>query len=77
LKKLNVNVPLFIQILNSNDPEFSQSYRRRNAFRTANTTLTMQKALKKMNDESVSLNICILAILILKVKGPNIKRSGN
>jgi ATP-dependent Clp protease ATP-binding subunit ClpB len=64
LKKLNVNVPLFLQILNSEIQSFPKvSGGEILLSRTANSTLNEAESIaKKMNDEFVSIEHLILAI---------------
>ena len=70
LKKLNVNVPLFIQILDSTIQSFPKvSGGEIMLSRTANTTLNEAEIIaKKMNDEFVSIEHLILAIFGSKRK---------
>jgi ATP-dependent Clp protease ATP-binding subunit ClpB len=70
LKKLNVNVPLFIQILESTIQSFPKvSGGEIMLSRTANTTLNEAEIIaKKMNDEFVSVEHLILAIFGSKSK---------
>jgi ATP-dependent Clp protease ATP-binding subunit ClpB len=70
LKKLNVNVPLFIQILNSEIQNFPKvSGGEIMLSRTANSTLNDAETIaKKMNDEFVSIEHLILAIFNSKSK---------
>jgi ATP-dependent Clp protease ATP-binding subunit ClpB len=70
LKKLNVNVPLFIQIVESTIQSFSKvSGGEIMLSRTANTTLNEAEIIaKKMNDEFVSIEHLILAIFGSKSK---------
>ena len=70
LKKLNVNVPLFIQILDSTIQSFPKvSGGEIMLSRTANTTLNEAEIIaKKMNDEFVSVEHLILAIFGSKSK---------
>jgi ATP-dependent Clp protease ATP-binding subunit ClpB len=70
LKKLNVNVPLFEQILDSTIQSFPKvSGGEIMLSRTANTTLTEAEIIaKKMNDEFVSIEHLILAIFGSKSK---------
>jgi ATP-dependent Clp protease ATP-binding subunit ClpB len=70
LKKLNVNVPLFQQILDSTIQSFPKvSGGEIMLSRTANTTLTEAEIIaKKMNDEFVSIEHLILAIFGSKSK---------
>ena len=70
LKKLNVNVPLFIQILDSTIQSFPKvSGGEIMLSRTANTTLNEAEIIaKKMNDEFVSVEHLILAIFDSKTK---------
>ena len=70
LKKLNVNVPLFIQVLDSTLQSFPKvSGGEIMLSRTANTTLNEAEIIaKKMNDEFVSLEHLILAIFTSKSK---------
>ena len=70
LKKLNVNVPLFIQILDSTIQSFPKvSGGEIMLSRTANTTLNEAEIIaKKMNDEFVSIEHLILAIFGSKSK---------
>ena len=70
LKKLNVNVPLFIQILESTIQSFPKvSGGEIMLSRTANTTLNEAEIIaKKMNDEFVSIEHLILAIFGSKSK---------
>jgi ATP-dependent Clp protease ATP-binding subunit ClpB len=75
LKKLNVNVPLFIQILNSTIQSFPKVTGGEVMLsRTANSTLNEAESIaKKMMNDSF-LNIWYSLFLTLKVKG-HIKRS--
>ena len=70
LKKLNVNVPLFLQILDSTIQSFPKvSGGEIQLSRTANTTLNEAEIIaKKMNDEFVSVEHLILAIFNSKSK---------
>ena len=70
LKKLNVNVPLFQQILDSTIQSFPKvSGGEIMLSRTANTTLNEAEIIaKKMNDEFVSIEHLILAIFDSKSK---------
>jgi len=70
LKKLNVNVPLFLQILDSTIQSFPKvSGGEIMLSRTANSTLTEAEIIaKKMNDEFVSIEHLILAIFASKSK---------
>lgn len=70
LKKLNVNVPLFEQILDSTIQSFPKvSGGEIMLSRTANTTLNEAEIIaKKMNDEFVSIEHLILAIFASKSK---------
>ena len=70
LKKLNVNVPLFIQILDSTIQSFPKVFGGEIMLsRTANTTLNEAEIIaKKMNDEFVSIEHLILAIFASKSK---------
>jgi ATP-dependent Clp protease ATP-binding subunit ClpB len=70
LKKLNVNVPLFLQILDSTIQSFPKvSGGEIQLSRMANTTLNEAEILaKKMNDEFVSIEHLILAIFHSKSK---------
>ena len=70
LKKLNVNVPLFLQILDSTIQSFPKvSGGEIMLSRTANTTLNEAEIIaKKMNDEFVSIEHLILAIFDSKTK---------
>ncbi|HEY4629523.1 MAG TPA: ATP-dependent Clp protease ATP-binding subunit, partial [Flavobacterium sp.] len=70
LKKLNVNVPLFLQILDSTIQSFPKVTGGEIMLsRTANTTLTEAEIIaKKMNDEFVSVEHLILAIFDSKTK---------
>jgi ATP-dependent Clp protease ATP-binding subunit ClpB len=70
LKKLNVNVPLFIQILDSTIQSFPKvSGGEIMLSRTTNTTLNEAEIIaKKMNDEFVSVEHLILAIFGSKSK---------
>jgi ATP-dependent Clp protease ATP-binding subunit ClpB len=70
LKKLNVNVPLFQQILDSTIQNFPKvSGGEIMLSRTANSTLTEAEIIaKKMNDEFVSIEHLILAIFGSKSK---------
>jgi len=70
LKKLNVNVPLFEQILDSTIQSFPKvSGGEIMLSRTANSTLTEAEIIaKKMNDEFVSIEHLILAIFASKSK---------
>jgi ATP-dependent Clp protease ATP-binding subunit ClpB len=70
LKKLNVNVPLFLQILDSTIQSFPKvSGGEIMLSRTANTTLNEAEIIaKKMNDEFVSVEHLILAIFDSKTK---------
>ena len=70
LKKLNVNVPLFKQILDSEIQSFPKvSGAQVMLSRTANSTLNEAEIIaKKMNDEFVSIEHLILAIFASKSK---------
>ena len=70
LKKLNVNVPLFLQILDSTIESFPKvSGGEIMLSRTANSTLNEAEIIaKKMNDEFVSIEHLILAIFDSKTK---------
>jgi ATP-dependent Clp protease ATP-binding subunit ClpB len=70
LKKLNVNVPLFQQILDSTIQSFPKVTGGEIMLsRTANTTLNESEIIaKKMNDEFVSIEHLILAIFASKSK---------
>jgi ATP-dependent Clp protease ATP-binding subunit ClpB len=70
LKKLNVNVPVFIQILESTIQSFPKvSGGEIMLSRTANTTLNEAEIIaKKMNDEFVSIEHLLLAIFGSKSK---------
>jgi ATP-dependent Clp protease ATP-binding subunit ClpB len=70
LKKLNVNVPLFEQILDSTIQSFPKvSGGETMLSRTANSTLTEAEIIaKKMNDEFVSIEHLLLAIFSSKSK---------
>ncbi|MDO8317553.1 MAG: ATP-dependent chaperone ClpB [Flavobacterium sp.] len=70
LKKLNVNVPLFLQILDSTIQSFPKvSGGEIMLSRTANSTLNEAEIIaKKMNDEFVSVEHLILAIFGSKTK---------
>nr|WP_315167137.1 ATP-dependent chaperone ClpB [uncultured Flavobacterium sp.] len=70
LKKLNVNVPLFEQVLDSTIQSFPKvSGGEIMLSRTANTTLNEAEIIaKKMNDEFVSIEHLILAIFASKSK---------
>ena len=70
LKKLNVNVPLFLQILDSQIQNFPKvTGGEIQLSRTANTTLNEAEIIaKKMNDEFVSIEHLILAIFGSKSK---------
>ena len=74
LKKLNVNVPLFIQILDSTIQSFPKvSGGEIMLSRTANTTLNEAEIIaKKMNDEFVSIEHLMLAIFDSKTKAAQI-----
>ena len=74
LKKLNVNVPLFIQILDSTIQSFPKvSGGQLMLSRTANTTLNEAEIIaKKMDDEFVSIEHLILAIFDSKTKAAQI-----
>ncbi|MFV8351685.1 ATP-dependent chaperone ClpB [Flavobacterium sp. XS2P14] len=74
LKKLNVNVPLFLQILDSTIQSFPKvSGGEIMLSRTANTTLNEAEIIaKKMNDEYVSVEHLILAIFDSKTKAAQI-----
>ncbi len=74
LKKLNVNVPLFQQILDSTIQSFPKvSGGEIMLSRTANTTLNEAEIIaKKMNDEFVSIEHLILAIFASKSKASQI-----
>ena len=70
LKKLNVNVPLFLQVLDSTIQSFPKvSGGEIMLSRTANSTLNEAEIIaKKMNDEFVSVEHLILAIFDSKTK---------
>ncbi|MBE0392374.1 ATP-dependent chaperone ClpB [Flavobacterium sp. PL002] len=70
LKKLNVNVPLFIQVLDSTIQSFPKvSGGEVMLSRTANSTLNDAETIaKKMNDEFVSIEHLMLAIFASKSK---------
>jgi ATP-dependent Clp protease ATP-binding subunit ClpB len=70
LKKLNVNVPLFLQILDSTIESFPKvSGGEIMLSRTANTSLNEAEIIaKKMNDEFVSIEHLLLAIFASKSK---------
>jgi ATP-dependent Clp protease ATP-binding subunit ClpB len=70
LKKLNINVPLFLQILDSTIQSFPKvTGGEIQLSRTANTTLNEAESIaKKMNDEYVSVEHLILAIFDSKSK---------
>jgi ATP-dependent Clp protease ATP-binding subunit ClpB len=74
IKKLNVNVPLFIQILDSTIQSFPKvSGGEIMLSRMANTTLNEAEIIaKKMNDEFVSIEHLILAIFDSKTKAAQI-----
>ncbi|WP_016991314.1 ATP-dependent chaperone ClpB [Flavobacterium sp. ACAM 123] len=74
LKKLNVNVPLFIQILDSTIQSFPKVTGGEIMLsRTANTTLNeAENIAKKMNDEFVSIEHLVLAIFNSKSKAGQI-----
>jgi ATP-dependent Clp protease ATP-binding subunit ClpB len=74
LKKLNVNVPLFIQILDSTIQSFPKVTGGEIMLsRTANTTLNESESIaKKMNDEFVSIEHLVLAIFNSKSKAGQI-----
>lgn len=74
LKKLNVNVPLFLQILDSTIQSFPKvSGGEIMLSRTANTTLNEAEIIaKKMNDEFVSVEHLILAIFDSKTKAAQV-----
>ncbi len=74
LKKLNVNVPLFQQILDSTIQSFPKvSGGEIMLSRTANTTLNESEIIaKKMNDEFVSIEHLLLAIFGSKSKAAQI-----
>ncbi|MFE3868227.1 ATP-dependent chaperone ClpB [Flavobacterium sp. LS2P90] len=74
LKKLNVNVPLFLQILDSTIQSFPKvSGGEIMLSRTANTTLNEAEIIaQKMNDEFVSVEHLILAIFDSKTKAAQI-----
>ena len=74
LKKLNVNVPLFIQILDSTIQSFPKvSGGEIMLSRIANSTLNEAEIIaKKMNDEFVSIEHLILAIFDSKTKAAQI-----
>jgi ATP-dependent Clp protease ATP-binding subunit ClpB len=74
LKKLNVNVPLFIQILNSTIQSFPKVTGGEVMLsRTANSTLNEAESIaKKMNDEFVSIEHLVLAIFNSKSKAGQI-----
>ena len=74
LKKLNVNVPLFIQILNSTIQSFPKVTGGEIMLsRTANTTLNeAENIAKKMNDEFVSIEHLVLSIFNSKSKAGQI-----
>jgi ATP-dependent Clp protease ATP-binding subunit ClpB len=66
LKKLNVNVPLFLQILDSTIQSFLGYWWRNMLSRTANSLNEAENIAKKMNDEFVSIEHLILAICFQK-----------
>ncbi|MCZ8227842.1 ATP-dependent chaperone ClpB [Flavobacterium sp.] len=70
LKKLNVNVPLFLQILDSQIQNFPKvTGGEIQLSRSANTALNEAEIIaKKMNDEFVSIEHLILAIFVSKSK---------
>jgi len=74
LKKLNVNVPLFIQILDSTIQSFPKVTGGEVMLsRTANSTLNEAESIaKKMNDEFVSIEHLVLAIFNSKSKAAQI-----
>lgn len=74
LKKLNVNVPLFLQILDATIQSFPKvSGGEIQLSRSANTTLNEAEIIaKKMNDEYVSIEHLILAIFDSKSKAAQI-----
>ncbi|TDE05501.1 ATP-dependent chaperone ClpB [Flavobacterium hiemivividum] len=74
LKKLNVNVPLFIKIVDSTIQSFPKvSGGEIMLSRTANSTLNEAESIaKKMNDEFVSIEHLILAIFNSKSKAAQI-----
>jgi ATP-dependent Clp protease ATP-binding subunit ClpB len=74
LKKLNVNVPLFIQILDSTIQSFPKVTGGEVMLsRTANSTLNEAESIaKKMNDEFVSIEHLILAVFNSKSKAAQI-----
>ncbi|SEA71681.1 ATP-dependent Clp protease ATP-binding subunit ClpB [Flavobacterium gillisiae] len=74
LKKLNVNVPLFIQILDSTIQSFPKVTGGEVMLsRTANSTLNEAEIIaKKMNDEFVSIEHLVLAIFNSKSKAAQI-----
>jgi len=74
LKKLNVNVPLFLQIMDSTIQSFPKvSGGEIMLSRTTNTTLNEAEIIaKKMNDEFVSIEHLILAIFASKSKAAQI-----
>ncbi|MFT4669525.1 MAG: ATP-dependent Clp protease ATP-binding subunit ClpB [Ulvibacter sp.] len=74
LKKLNVNVPLFIQILNSTIQSFPKVTGGEIMLsRSANSTLNEAESIaKKMNDEFVSIEHLVLAIFNSKSKAGQI-----
>ncbi|CAM3100072.1 ATP-dependent chaperone ClpB [Flavobacterium frigoris] len=74
LKKLNVNVPLFIQILDSTIQSFPKVTGGEIMLsRTANSTLNEAESIaKKMNDEFVSIEHLVLAIFNSKSKAAQI-----
>ncbi len=74
LKKQNVNIPLFIQILESTIQSFPKVTGAEIMLsRTANTTLNEAEIIaKKMNDEYVSVEHLILAIFNSKTKASQI-----
>ncbi|WP_158729936.1 MULTISPECIES: ATP-dependent chaperone ClpB [unclassified Flavobacterium] len=74
LKKQNINVPLFIQILESTIQSFPKVTGAEIMLsRTANTTLNEAEIIaKKMNDEYVSVEHLILAIFNSKTKASQI-----
>ena len=76
LKKLNVNVPLFLQILDSTLQSFPKvSGGEIMLSRTANSTLNEAEIIaKKMNDEFVSVEHLILAIFASKSKVAQISK---
>jgi ATP-dependent Clp protease ATP-binding subunit ClpB len=61
-------VPLFLQILNSEIQSFLKSLVAKLLSRTNSTLNEAESIAKKMNDEFVSIEHLILAILVLKVE---------